>query len=67
MDEIRILQIEEDGTITFETDQISGQNHESADKFLSIMEDLCGTKRITIKRKDRQHIHTHSHGHKAGM
>ena len=63
-DTIRVVKIEDDGTITFETDGISGQNHESADQFLKIMEELCGTQRVTIKRPHHPHHHEHGHGHK---
>ena len=53
--------------ITFETDGISGQNHESADQFLKIMEELCGTQRITKKKPKAFNHHHHNHSHKAGI
>ena len=61
--------IEEDGTITFETDGISGENHQSADEFLEYIRSLCGGECSTSKKKRPYnaavHHHKHHHGRKA--
>lgn len=53
------MEILEDGTITVETDGVSGKNHKSADEFLKMLEDLTGGGRETKKRKKN---HKHKHG-----
>jgi hypothetical protein len=53
------MEILEDGTITCETDGVSGKNHKSADEFLKMIEDMTGGGRETKKRK---HTHKHKHG-----
>ncbi len=65
-DEI-VYTIEEDGTVTFETEGISGQNHQSADEFLKFMEDFCGNERSTKKKPKAFNHHHHNHSHKAGI
>jgi len=59
-------QIEEDGTITIETDGVSGQNHLSADQLLDEIESLAGNQRQTKERKKHVHRH-HHHGTDAGQ
>jgi hypothetical protein len=53
------FEILEDGTITIETDAVSGKNHKNADEFLSAIEKLAGGPRST-KRKGK--LHTHGQG-----
>jgi len=60
MDTIK-YEILEDGTITTETDKVSGKNHQSADELLDQLADMMGGK-IEIKKK-QGHVHTHSHTH----
>lgn len=50
------ITIEEDGTVTVETDGISDQNHMSADEFLRDVEKLVGGERVTKKKR---HVHRH--------
>lgn len=52
MDKIKI-EIEEDGTISFTTSEISEKNHLSADEFIDEIEDLLGSKRITTPVKHK--------------
>ena len=55
----------EDGTISIDTDEISGTNHASADELLKSLFDAMGGER-TAKAKGRlgrQHAHTHDHAH----
>jgi len=52
-------EILEDGTVSIETDQISGQNHLSADELLESLADMLGG---PVKIKERKgHIHKHRH------
>lgn len=54
----------EDGTISIDTDEISGTNHASADELLKSLFDAMGGKR-TAKAKGRlgrHHAHHHGHG-----
>lgn len=65
MDIINIV-IEEDGTVSFKTDEISDVNHVSADEFLAEVTKALGGERNTVKRKqhyNRRHTHTHTHTH----
>ena len=50
------MEILDDGTITVETDGVSGKNHKSADEFLKMLEDMTGGGRETKKRK-KNHKH----------
>ena len=50
-----------DGTISVTTDQVSGQNHVSADQLLKQLDEVCGGP-VTIKKRPKGHTHTH-HGH----
>jgi hypothetical protein len=59
-DKIKI-QILEDGTLSIETDSISGQNHMSADEFLKQIEKLTG-KTTEEHHKAGYSTHTHSNG-----
>ena len=52
------ISILEDGTISIDTDEISGPNHVSADEFLTLIEKLTGTK-TSEKQKAGYHMHTH--------
>ena len=45
------IEILEDGTIKFETSEISGANHKSADDFLSFIEELTSQRKTTPKKK----------------
>jgi hypothetical protein len=56
-DQIKIT-ILEDGTISIETDAISGTNHMSADQLLKEVEKLSGGTRTT-KHKDGHATHKH--------
>lgn len=52
MDKIKI-EIEEDGTISFTTSEISQKNHLSADDFLDEIENMLGSKRKTTPVKNK--------------
>ncbi len=56
-DSIR-YEILEDGTISIETDAISGANHQSADEMLAHLADLCGGP-VDIKQRRGHHHHHH--------
>ncbi len=45
------IEIEDDGTVSFKTTDVSKKNHLSADDFLDQIEDFLGTKRKTEKRE----------------
>ena len=60
MDKIR-YEILEDGTLSVETDQISGKNHMSADELLASIQRALGGK--TDIREKQGHVHAHAHGH----
>lgn len=62
MDVIK-YEILEDGTVSIETDAISGKNHYSADQLLKQLAELVGGP-VEIKHK-HGHVgaHTHTHGH----
>ena len=50
-------EILDDGTISVTTDQISGQNHLSADELLESLADMLGG---TVKIEERKgHVHKH--------
>ena len=54
-----------DGTVTIETDAISGENHLSADEMLAQLGNMLGGA-VEIKHKKsvlHQHDHSHAHGH----
>ena len=59
----------EDGTISIETDRVSGVNHVSADEMLAQLDAVMGGTRKTRKREGHEHKHasvgkhTHDHGH----
>ena len=55
------IEILEDGTISIDTDSISGQNHVSADSFLAEITKLAGGERVTNKKrvKGAYAVHTH--------
>ena len=58
------MEILEDGTITVETDGVSGKNHKSADEFLDMIEEMTGGGRETKKRaKAHKHKHSVPHSH----
>lgn len=71
MGDLIYYKIEDDGTVTFETDAVSGQNHKSADEFLEYMREMCGGKSTTIQRKKpfnaQGHGHHHHHHRKGGL
>jgi hypothetical protein len=52
------IEILEDGTLSIETDSISGKNHMNADEFLKAIEKLSGGERTT-KQKEKHATHTH--------
>jgi len=65
MDTIK-FEILEDGTITIETDAVSGKNHQSADEMLEALAELVGGE-VTVKHKTG-HAHAHAHhGHSHGL
>lgn len=45
------IEIEEDGTVSMTTSDISDQHHVTADDFLSELEDMIGGKKVTKKRE----------------
>ena len=54
----------EDGTVSIETDQISGENHLSADELLESLADMLGGSVKIEERKGHVHRHRHhAHGH----
>jgi len=53
-----MIEILEDGTISYRTDKISGVNHASADEFLAELEKALGGK---IVRRQTPHKHQHQH------
>ena len=54
----------EDGTVSIETDQISGENHLSADELLESLGDMLGGSVKIEERKGYVHRHRHhAHGH----
>jgi hypothetical protein len=62
MDKIR-YEILEDGTLSVETEGISGKNHMSADE-ASIQNALGGKTKITLKVGHAMaHVHHHDHVH----
>ena len=62
MDTIKV-EILEDGTVSFETDAISGVNHASADALLDALEEELGGNRSTHQKDKQQHAHHHAHKH----
>ena len=62
MDKIK-YEILEDGTVTIDTDQISGPNHLSADELLRQLSDLLGGGVEVRHKKSSLHQHSHSHDH----
>ena len=57
-------EILEDGTVSIETDQISEQNHLSADELLESLADMLGGPVKIEERKGHVHRHRHhTHGH----
>ncbi|MFH0901557.1 MAG: hypothetical protein V2A73_13095 [Pseudomonadota bacterium] len=51
----------EDGTVSIETDQISGENHLSADELLESLADMLGGPMKIEERKGHVHKHRHTH------
>ena len=64
MADIINIQIEDDGTVSFNTDKISAMNHVSADEFLKECEDMLGGTVQKTKKTDHVHVHTHDHVHR---
>lgn len=60
MDKIR-YEVLEDGTITIDTEGISGKNHLSADQMLEALAEMIGGK-VEVKHK-HGHLAAHSHSH----
>lgn len=66
-DRIRI-EILEDGTLSIDTDAISGPNHKSADELLDSLEEIMGGRRIVAAKPGHEHHaklhggHKHKHG-----
>jgi hypothetical protein len=56
-------EILEDGTLSIETDGISGVNHYSADEFIADVSESLGGK-VTVEKKKDAKAHVH-HGTKA--
>lgn len=54
------FEILEDGTISIETDGISGVNHKSADELLESLAEMAGGP-VDVKKK-KGHVHRHVHG-----
>ena len=55
------FEILEDGTVSIETDAISGANHHSADELLAALGDMLGG--TTETKQKRGHVHKHRHAH----
>lgn len=51
--------VEEDGTITTKTDEVSPVNHKSADDLLRFCRELAGG---AVKETKLPHGHSHKHG-----
>lgn len=60
MGEIRI-KVLDDGKISVETDDLSGENHVSADQLMKMFDQMLGMP-IEVKKKDKG-LHHHHHGH----
>ena len=58
-DELRFT-VEDDGTVTVDTDEVSRPNHLQAEELLAFLAKRLGSN-FTIKGKKRQ-AHTHAHG-----
>jgi hypothetical protein len=56
------FEILEDGTVTIDTDDLSGPNHVSADQLLKDLAEMLGGA-VTVKHKDKLHVHSHRHAH----
>ena len=54
-------EILEDGTVSIETDAISGQNHLSADELLESLAGMLGGPEKIEERKGHAHKHRHVH------
>ena len=60
------IEVLEDGTIKFTTDQVSEANHLSADEFLNEVCEAAGGKRTTEQRHGKAKAHVHRHQHAKG-
>jgi len=58
--DIMDIEILKDGTIKFTTDKISQANHQNADDFLQLVEEMTSDK---IIKQNPKHQHTHKHQH----
>ena len=65
MDEIR-FQILADGRVKLDTDRISPERHESAEKLLKVLEEMMGGKQERKAKHGHTHTHTHGHDHQHG-
>jgi len=65
MDKIK-FSILEDGTISIETDEISGENHVSADELLKQLAEVMGGPVQTKHKQGHSHAHSHGHDHSHG-
>ena len=61
MSDIINVEILEDGTISYQTDKISGTNHASADSFLKELEEALGGK-VVVKLIPHKEAHQHRPG-----
>lgn len=52
----------EDGTIKTTTDEVSPENHQSAEAFFKYLASLTGGETVRERRGDAHHHHHHSHG-----
>lgn len=57
------ITIEDDGTVSFNTDKISAMNHVSADDFLAECQEQLGGIATITKKEGAVHAHTHEHVH----
>jgi len=51
----------EDGTVSIETDAVSGENHLSADELLESLTDMLGGSAEIESKKGHAHKHHHTH------
>lgn len=55
--------IEEDGTVTITTGDLSGEYHKTADEFLKFLAELMGGPVEARPIKGAAKLHSHGHGH----
>ena len=55
------IEVLEDGTIRFDTGAFSGKNHQSAEDFLALVEEMAGGDANRSPKKDAKKAHHHHH------